>query len=93
MGKFLLVFPLALASHAALAHSGHDSATLFDGFSHPLIPRMEAFLAANGIGVGAIEFVTDAAGETFAYDVNTNTNYNPEAERRAGHWATARDED
>jgi uncharacterized protein (UPF0254 family) len=45
---------------------------------------MEAFLAANGIGVGAIEFVTDAAGETFAYDVNTNTNYNAEAERRAG---------
>lgn len=61
---------------------------ILDGFSHPLIPRMEAFLAANGIGVGAIEFITDAAGETFAYDVNTNTNYNCEAERRAGVSAT-----
>ncbi len=33
---------------------------ILDGFTHPLIPRMEAFLAANGIGVGAIEFITDA---------------------------------
>lgn len=57
---------------------------IIEGFTHPLIPRMEAFLAANGVGVGAIEFITDAHGATFAYDVNTNTNYNPEAERRAG---------
>jgi len=54
------------------------------GFTHPLLPRMEAFLDANGIGVGAIEFVTDAANRTYAYDVNTNTNDNPETEARAG---------
>ena len=57
---------------------------VIEGFSHPLLPRMEAFLAANGIGIGAIEFITDEQGRSFAYDVNTNTNYNPEAERRAG---------
>ncbi|WP_237215365.1 ATP-grasp domain-containing protein [Falsiroseomonas oryziterrae] len=57
---------------------------IVEGFSHPLIHRMEAFLTANGIGVGAIEFITDREGRTFAYDVNTNTNYNAEAERRAG---------
>jgi hypothetical protein len=57
---------------------------ILDGFAHPLIHRMEAFLLANGIGVGAIEFITDRHGRTFAYDVNTNTNYNAEAERRAG---------
>jgi hypothetical protein len=45
---------------------------------------MEAFLRANGVGVGAIEFITDRAGNTFAYDVNTNTNYNSDAEARAG---------
>jgi uncharacterized protein (UPF0254 family) len=45
---------------------------------------MEAFLAANGVGVGAIEFITGRDGRTFAYDVNTNTNYNAEAERKAG---------
>lgn len=61
-----------------------DKFRILEGFAHPLIPAMERFLRANGIGVGAIEFVTDAAGATFAYDVNTNTNYNPEAERRAG---------
>ena len=61
---------------------------ILDGFAHPLIPRMEAFLAANGIGIGAIEFITDAEGGTFAYDVNTNTNYNPLAEGRAGVSAT-----
>jgi hypothetical protein len=55
-----------------------------EGFSHPLIHRMEAFLTASGIGVGAIEFIVDRAGQTFAYDVNVNTNYNAEAERRAG---------
>lgn len=57
---------------------------ILDGFTHPLIHRMEAFLTANGIGVGAIEFITDREGRTFAYDVNTNTNYNAEAERKAG---------
>jgi glutathione synthase/RimK-type ligase-like ATP-grasp enzyme len=57
---------------------------IVEGFTHPLIHRMEAFLTANGIGVGAIEFITDREGRTFAYDVNTNTNYNAEAERRAG---------
>ncbi len=58
--------------------------SIIEGFTHPLIHRMEAFLLANGIGVGAIEFITDREGQTFAYDVNTNTNYNADAERRAG---------
>jgi hypothetical protein len=57
---------------------------VLEGFRHPLIPRWEAFLQANGIGVGAIEFATDAEGRAWSYDVNTNTNYNPEAEARAG---------
>jgi hypothetical protein len=57
---------------------------LLEGFTHPLLHRMEAFLLANGVGVGAIEFITDAQGHSFAYDVNTNTNYNAEAESRAG---------
>ena len=57
---------------------------IVEGFSHPLIPRMESFLTANGIGVGAIEFIIDREGRTFAYDVNTNTNYNADAERKAG---------
>ncbi|MBM3568328.1 MAG: alpha-L-glutamate ligase [Alphaproteobacteria bacterium] len=56
---------------------------IVEGFDSPLIPRYEAFLAANGIGVAGIEFVRDREGRAFTYDVNTNTNYNPEAEALA----------
>jgi hypothetical protein len=66
-----------------------DKFRILEGFTHPLIHRMEAFLLANGIGVGAIEFITDRDGRTFAYDVNTNTNYNAEAERKAGRIGAA----
>jgi glutathione synthase/RimK-type ligase-like ATP-grasp enzyme len=57
---------------------------VIDGFGHPLIPRWEAFLAANGIGVAGIEFAADSDGRAWTYDVNTNTNYNPDAEAKAG---------
>ena len=48
----------------------------------------EAFLRANGIDIAGIEFVTDASGKCFTYDVNTNTNYNLEAEKIAARNAT-----
>jgi hypothetical protein len=48
------------------------------------IPTYERFLAANGIGIAGIEVITDAQGPHYTYDVNTNTNYNPDAEARAG---------
>ena len=57
---------------------------MVEGFDHPLIPRWETFLAQNDIGIAGIEFIVDEAGRPFVYDVNTNTNYNPEAEARAG---------
>lgn len=55
-----------------------------EGFRSSLIPRLERFLTENDIGVGAVEFIVDEAGGTWVYDVNTNTNYNSDAERRAG---------
>ena len=57
---------------------------MIEGFTHPLIPKWEAFLAANGIGVAGIEFAADDQGRAWTYDVNTNTNYNPDAEAKAG---------
>ena len=57
---------------------------VIDGFSHPIVERYRRFLAANGIGIAGIEFIADADGELYTYDVNTNTNYNPDAERTAG---------
>lgn len=53
-------------------------------FDHPLIPQWEAFLAANDVGIAGIEFIVDEFGRSFTYDVNTNTNYNPEAEAKDG---------
>ncbi|TMW72519.1 ATP-grasp domain-containing protein [Alteribacter natronophilus] len=57
---------------------------IIEGFSSPLIQKYEAFLAANGIAFAGIEFIEDADGTIFTYDVNTNTNYNPNAENTAG---------
>jgi hypothetical protein len=52
-------------------------------FNHPILAQYQRFLADNGIGVAGIEFITNAAGEVFTYDVNTNTNYNAAAEAEA----------
>jgi hypothetical protein len=61
--------------------------TIIDDIEAGLKSRYEAFLSSNGIDVAGIEFVTDAAGAFYTYDVNTNTNYNPDAEARAGRSA------
>ncbi|MDJ1371537.1 ATP-grasp domain-containing protein [Gulosibacter molinativorax] len=46
----------------------------------PLIGNLEAFLAAQGIEVAGIEFFETADGRVIVYDINTNTNYNPDVE-------------
>ncbi|WP_258806585.1 RimK family alpha-L-glutamate ligase [Pseudidiomarina sp. CB1] len=50
---------------------------------HPIIGKLEGFLNDNAIDVAGIEFIENADGELFVYDVNTNTNYNQAAEQRA----------
>ncbi len=57
---------------------------IIDGFAHPLVDRFEAFLRDHGVHVAAFEFIEDAEGRAYTYDINTNTNYNPGAEARAG---------
>jgi hypothetical protein len=61
--------------------------TIIDEIDAAQKARYEAFLAANGIEVAGIEFIRDAGGAVFTYDVNTNTNYNPDAEAVAGRSA------
>jgi hypothetical protein len=53
-------------------------------FDHPIVERYRRFIADQGIGIAGIEFITDAAGQMYTYDVNTNTNYNAAAEAVAG---------
>ena len=54
------------------------------GFTHPIVERYRRFLADNGIGIAGIEFIIDKRGDLYTYDVNTNTNYNGDAEQEAG---------
>lgn len=53
-------------------------------FDHPILDDYRRFLKANGVEIAGIEFVRDAAGESFTYDLNCNTNYNAQAEAKAG---------
>jgi hypothetical protein len=52
-------------------------------FRHPVVERYRQFIADHGIGVAGIEFIEDAQGSIYTYDVNTNTNYNSAAESEA----------
>lgn len=57
-----------------------------EGFNDPIIAKYEAFLEQNNINVAGIEFIRNADGEIFTYDVNTNTNYNSDAEAAVGKY-------
>lgn len=63
---------------------------IVEGIDAALRLRLERFLAAAGIEVAGIEFISDDAGRNLVYDVNTNTNYNADAEERAGRAGTSR---
>lgn len=51
-----------------------------------LINNYEFFLKESEIDVAGIEFITDRTGTVYTYDINTNTNYNTEAEEKAGKY-------
>jgi hypothetical protein len=53
-------------------------------YQNNLIEKYEKFLKANGVEVAGIEYMVDKNGTMFTYDVNTNTNYNSIAEKKAG---------
>jgi hypothetical protein len=57
---------------------------ILDNFSEPILEKYQRVLAENDIQIAGIEFIKNADGEIFTYDINTNTNYNSEAEMIAG---------
>jgi hypothetical protein len=67
-----------------------DKFQIVRDFDHPLLPKWQAFLAANDVRIAGVEFIVDEAGRAFTYDVNTNTNYNADAEAKDGRTGTAR---
>jgi len=57
---------------------------IVEAFTNPILDKYARFLEANSIPIAGIEFITDEQGEIYTYDVNTNTNYNSDAEAIAG---------
>ncbi len=66
---------------------------LREGFAHPVIDQLLAFARRNQLEIAGFELIETADGRLVVYDVNTNTNYNPEVEAvapRSGPAAIAR---
>lgn len=57
---------------------------IIQDFQDPILEKYEEVLRDNGIQVAGIEFIRDADGTIYTYDINTNTNYNAQAEEAAG---------
>ncbi len=73
------------ADGAAVTQSGAAKFTLAPiTADDPLIARYLRLCAAEGIDVAGIEFVEDAAGQRYTYDINGTTNYNSAVGRAAG---------
>ena len=53
-------------------------------YKNPELTKYMNFLKQNEIEIAGIEYMTDTQGAHYTYDVNTNTNYNSVAEKKAG---------
>ncbi len=53
-------------------------------FDDPIVNDYRRMLQASDIHIAGIEFIVDRDGRRYTYDINTNTNYNPQAEAKAG---------
>ena len=77
-------FELCPADACRVDDDARPMFSIVDTIDRRLVEKYQAFLAANGIHIAGIEFITDGAGRVLTYDVNTNTNYNPDAEAGDG---------
>ena len=48
-----------------------------------LIDKYEKFISKNGIEIAGIEYIKNKSDEIYTYDINTNTNYNSQAEQKS----------
>ncbi len=71
-------------SGGQLTSSGQPAFVVQPNNDHPVIKQLEQFMQAQHIDVAGVEYIVDAAGKTYVYDINTNTNYNQKAEAIAG---------
>ncbi|HEU5472509.1 MAG TPA: hypothetical protein VFV67_17815 [Actinophytocola sp.] len=65
----------------ACATGGGSLFALREGFDeHPIVARYLEFARRHGIEIAGFEFIETVDGRLVTYDINTNTNYNPEVE-------------
>ena len=57
---------------------------ILENFEPPFLSGMQQVMRENDIHIAGFEFILDKAGKAYVYDINTNTNYNADAERRRG---------
>jgi hypothetical protein len=60
-----------------------EAASLFalrQGFEHPIIDTLLGFARKYRLEIAGFEFIESEDGRLVTYDVNTNTNYNPDVE-------------
>ncbi len=78
-------FQLCPADACELDGNGRpiEAASLFalrEGFQHPVIDQFLGFARKHQLEVAGFEFIETMDGRIVTYDVNTNTNYNPDVE-------------
>lgn len=78
-------FQLCPADACELDEAGRPrpAASLFalrEGFQHPIIDAFLGFARAHQLEIAGFEFIETDDGRIVTYDVNTNTNYNPDVE-------------
>jgi hypothetical protein len=78
-------FQLCPADACELDEHGQPKAAeslfaLREGFNHPIIGQYLEFARRHNLEVAGFEFIETAEGRIVTYDVNTNTNYNPDVE-------------
>jgi len=56
---------------------------LREGFQHPIIDQFLGFARRHSLEIAGFEFIEAEDGRIVTYDVNTNTNYNPDVEKVA----------
>jgi glutathione synthase/RimK-type ligase-like ATP-grasp enzyme len=81
-------FQLCPADACELDENGQPKAaeslfSLREGFEHPVIDQVLGFARKYRLEVAGFEFIESADGRYVVYDVNTNTNYNPDVETTA----------
>jgi hypothetical protein len=64
-----------------------DKFEIVTEYNNELVSKFETLLASNNIQVAGIETISDGQGDVYTYDINTNTNYNSDAEQKAGKFA------